>query len=236
MNRVKFGIEHVGMPSQFAYVRIPEVMWGRNQAEENEWYKTVQNGNTFGHLHLKDVKNGGVEIGFDFSKTGRRRHPVNRRYDLARTTRVINGSITGAQDDERDERLLVYVDGLLEDGRTLGMDARVKLPDPDAPDVTDQAVTDLMTSTVQQSARQLKYMRGRRRERLEEWVHVNYQRQRGITIQTAQVGSCSLDTDGMEYDPDEETAVLYGHNLDSAEQQLICFTGLVALANASELL
>ncbi len=68
-----------------------------------------------------------------------------------------------------------------------------------------------------------------------ERVFAHVDKSRGLTLQTNQIGSCAVDTDAMSYFPDEGHVRATGHNIYSAEQQLVCVTGGLAIAYADEL-
>ena len=54
----------------------------------------------------------------------------------------------------------------------------------------------------------------------------------GITLETYPIGSCSMDTNGDKYNENSEKITLSAHNLYTHDMQLICISGLIALARA----
>jgi hypothetical protein len=65
---------------------------------------------------------------------------------------------------------------------------------------------------------------------VKEGVFANANHEHGITLEALDVGSCSVDTDGMLFSSSERQAHLVGHNLYNRQLMLTCFSGLVALA------
>ena len=61
-------------------------------------------------------------------------------------------------------------------------------------------------------------------------VYASISREYGMTFETNPAGSSSMDTSGSEYKPTSERISLYAHNLYTHEMQLICISGLIALA------
>jgi len=71
-------------------------------------------------------------------------------------------------------------------------------------------------------------------EMLPGMVYARVRRADGITLETNPVASSSMDTDGTEYRASSERVTLYAHNLYTHEMQLICISGLIALAGAGK--
>ncbi len=64
-------------------------------------------------------------------------------------------------------------------------------------------------------------------------VYAHISQEYGMTFETNPAASSSMDTDGQHYSPTSERVELYAHNLYTHEMQLICISGLIALAKAS---
>jgi len=97
------------------------------------------------------------------------------------------------------------------------------------PAVSDQSASNIATDAMRRMARNLGIYKDKN---IDSLVYANVRRSDGITLETNPAGSCGMDTDGMKYSPDSETVSLIDHNLYTHEMQLVCISGLIALANA----
>ena len=140
--------------------------------------------------------------------------------------------------DEGDsEPLAVFVGnyrGMNDTGR-LAMAAEVRWPI--AP---PEVLHPLATSVMRRAALGLNYADGLLRATdyhyYDHLVYAQISRENGVTLETNEMGSCSLGTDGMEYDSDAPIFNISAHNLYGVDQQLICLTGLLAIAQADKIL
>lgn len=97
------------------------------------------------------------------------------------------------------------------------------------PKVSDEVATIVAT----QAMRQMAYDLGTYTDSLiPGLVYAQVSRADGITLESNSAGSCSMDTDGMHYDETSEMISLGDHNLYTHQMQLICISGLIALAKA----
>lgn len=106
----------------------------------------------------------------------------------------------------------------------LPMQVELTWPDQDDGDI----LSDLITRYMQSIARDLKYPPG--------LVFASISRGRGVNLETNEMGTCSLVTEGSTYRPDHKCLTVSQTNLYAYEQQLICLAGAVALATADELI
>lgn len=216
--------------------RIPSTMWLRNHSNNNEWFQQVQQAKEAKCMTVDELLDNDAELGFNFEKVGKRRNPNNYQDDLTLTSSIARGIFYLAKDEETDERLNITTMGeVLGDGMTRSMQVDLKMPDWDNEKLSDNVLSGLVAMAMRRTARQLKYGVVDKRSYVDSMVYGSVRRERGITLETNPVGSCSLDTDGSEFESSDERLNLYGHNLYSHEQQLICFTGAVALAYADKL-
>ncbi len=186
---------------------------------------------------------GDLLVEFYLAKIGQKRSPENKRLGLMAVTRCIESfSLSSYAYSDPALRAELYTEPTF-DGR-LGMLAEIRWPEQ----VTDdQALAQLATSAMVAAGKALRYMRDSERYpgkkmNLDQWkrhiekqVYARVDRERGVILQSWGIGSCSLDTDGMNYEPVEPTFEVRAHNIYSPEQQLICLAGAVAIANADEL-
>ncbi len=109
------------------------------------------------------------------------------------------------------------------------------------PNMSEQPIAALTTNVMRSVARDIRYSRsdndslaahGRLVDML---VYSQIDRERGVTLETNPLGSCSVGTNGMWYDGGESSFNLESHNLYTHEQQLIVVAGAIALAHADEL-
>jgi hypothetical protein len=99
------------------------------------------------------------------------------------------------------------------------------------PNVPDDQVSYFATTAMRQMAKDLGTYSN---DMLPGMVYARVRRSDGITLETNPVASSSMDTDGTEYHETAERVTLYAHNLYTHEMQLICISGLIALAKAGE--
>ncbi len=67
---------------------------------------------------------------------------------------------------------------------------------------------------------------------LDDLVYAQVNRQHGVTLETNPIASASLDTDGNSYNPEDSVIELSAHNMYAHEMQLICLSGLIAIARS----
>lgn len=108
------------------------------------------------------------------------------------------------------------------------------------PQIDDGDISKLATDVMVRAATELDYAdmgsRAGKRRPSSGLVYAHIQRSRGVVLETNEMGSCSVGTDGSIYDPDEPTFELRSHNIYGVDQQIICVTGAIAIARAGELL
>lgn len=100
------------------------------------------------------------------------------------------------------------------------------------PNLADEILQKLVSDTMVSTATNLKYDVKRFIPRI---VYAQIRRQYGVTLETNPIGSCSVGTDGMWYEPSERTIELQAHNIYNNTQQIILLAGGVALARAETL-
>jgi len=106
-----------------------------------------------------------------------------------------------------------------------GMDATILRPS-----ISDEEATFIATRAMRQMAHDLGTYSDKD---IPGMVYANVSTEQGMTLETNPAAASSIDTDGSEYDPLSERIFLYSHNLFSHESQLICISGLIALAKAN---
>jgi hypothetical protein len=102
----------------------------------------------------------------------------------------------------------------------------------DWPDLSDEAASRLASTAMRHMARAIGLHDDVSERELRRRVYASVSRQSGITLETNPAASSSMDTDGMEYTPGGERASLYSHNLYTHSMQLVCISGIIALARA----
>lgn len=124
------------------------------------------------------------------------------------------------------------------DGVRLGMYGMIKRPEG----LSDEKISAVATTAMRSVAIDIGYAnpdgklkRNKYKAFINDLVWTSYDSERGVTITTNPLGSCSLDTDGNQYDPASEMIELHQHNIYTHTQQLLCLVGLVAVANAETL-
>lgn len=99
------------------------------------------------------------------------------------------------------------------------------------PSVSDKVASELATSAMRSMARDVGLCS---EDQINRMVYASVSRAHGITLETNPIGSCSLDTDGSDYRSDQDRVSLYAHNLYTHEMQLVCLSGLIAIASLRE--
>lgn len=95
------------------------------------------------------------------------------------------------------------------------------------PSVSDTTASRVATYAMQQMAYNLGTYSAKD---IPGMVYAHVSQSDGITLETNPVGSSSMDTDGNEYTENSGKISLYAHNLYTHQIQLICISGLIALA------
>jgi hypothetical protein len=139
---------------------------------------------------------------------------------------VVNTALTFARDDRQDPNLEMTI-GLNPIGRgdRYGFDALVKWPEKNEAEVASST-----TQAMRRTARDLRYVEPS--TSLDDMVYARLRRRSGVTLETNEIASSSLDTDGQSYDPHNPTIDLSAHNLYSHQMQMICLSGLIAIARS----
>lgn len=180
------------------------------------------------HVERTDTN---VNITFLLRRLSRKAEHVHEP-NLLPIIQVINGLSTIA--DNRTDRLRMVrlsQNGVGLDGRRV-CDATITWPEADEP-----VVAQLATGIMQNIAKQLRYDREiATRFGYDDHVYAAIQRERGVSLQTNPIGSCASDTNGEYYDANEPVFSLESHNVYTRKQQLIIFSGMIAIARADEYL
>ncbi|MDN5275995.1 MAG: hypothetical protein JWN33_644 [Candidatus Saccharibacteria bacterium] len=167
----------------------------------------------------------GANITLNYTKAGSMRDHVVRGNAFTQLTKVSTEVASLVPYDLEDPALNVNMSReYINAGDRLGMSAELAWPE-----LADQDIQQVATDAMRSSAVNLRYAS---RRIIPSLVYALVSRSEGITLETNPAGSCSLDTDGMHYDPEASKVELYAHNLYAREMQLICLSGLVAIARA----
>lgn len=247
MNKLTFGLgpeqePHIitmGVPEELAETVSGPVDGFMHQLREAQSLKVAEV--VLDYASALEMNN--TKVAFNLKKVGAKRIPHGKRDSLAAITKCIE-SVSAWSHDYSDPRLHVelYSAPVPGDGR-LGMMADIQWPE-----ASDDDLTELATQTMRQAAFALRHdadmeeyqgkkiRRSRWIKHIESMVYAQVSRDRGVTLETNPMGSCSLGTDGSWYQPTDETFEIQAHNIYSHEQQLICLTGCIAIAHADELL
>ncbi len=165
----------------------------------------------------------GVRLRPRLKRIGSIQDRVKRSTRIKQVAHVISGVSGSTPTDRQDPMLNVYMSThRLPDDTRLPMFAEVKRSTED-----NLSLGRLATEAMLKTARELKYGN---RDILDGMVYAQVDNN-GVTLETNPGGSCSLDTDGSDYDNNSETIKVYAHNLYSNEMQLICLSGLIRLAH-----
>ena len=105
-----------------------------------------------------------------------------------------------------------------------GMEAEIKRPT-----IADRAATLIATRAMRQMAYDLGTYP---KKEIPMLVYAHVLGDSGLSFETNPAGACSMDTDGYEYKPTSDRITLHSHNLYTHQMQLICISGIIALAKA----
>lgn len=173
---------------------------------------------------------------FDFAAAARKRKP-ERLLVAMRSAAWVLAELVNAPTEEPDPMMTVGMATAPYPGThppRWGMFADVAWP---TEPVSDAEMTTIGTRHMRQFARGIRLDEsltiGSRLWNSSIYTHVN--REQGVSVQTNPMGSCAIETDGMEFDAAEPRYHLYAHNLYSNQQQFVCLAGTIALAHAEEL-
>lgn len=169
----------------------------------------------------------GLRLYINTKKIGARREDHARRSVARRVVEIVSTIDFLAGQYDKDPNLNVQMGSAYTSDGRLHMRAEVKWPK----DSTDNHMSNVTTYFMRDCARKLNY----ERKILDDLVYAQVMRENGLTLETNPLGSCSIGAGGYMYSPESHTVELYQHNIYSTVQQLICFTGAVALANADSL-
>ncbi len=227
--QLHYGIETGGVHSRL-YLDVPVEVSARIQTHDGELTSTLQKLSTK-RTRLLDIEptDDGLRLYANTKKVGgiRGEYDTYRRQAAASITDALRRVGEWAQPEERDPRLDVGM------GSRYSVDGRLPMyADIAWPEADEEAVEALAEKHMRETAKKLKY----EVPLIEDLVFASVSRARGVTLQTNPVGSCSIDTDGMHYDQADPVFELRAHNIYAPQQQLICFAGTVAIANADALL
>ena len=97
------------------------------------------------------------------------------------------------------------------------------------PTISDRDATLVATRAMRQMANDLRTYPKRE---IPGMVYAQILGESGMVLETGGNNSSSMDTDGTRYKPTSDRITLHSHNLYTHEMQLICISGIIALAKA----
>jgi len=207
------------------YVDVPQDIFDTAMTESEYLAKIIEYRAQQRVVNAESM-DGGTRLLLNTKRAG------NIKYDYVKEDRAkqmvyaFSAVATYSSEYQRDPRLSVDMGvSRLADGARLGMMAAVAWPER-----TDREVQTLTTSAMRQTASELKYVSPT--SFIPEIVYAQVYREHGVTLQTNPIGACDLGTDGMHYKPEDPTIELNAHNVYSHSMQLICLSGLIAIARA----
>ena len=103
-----------------------------------------------------------------------------------------------------------------------GLQARMRWPE-----LSDEEASRRATQAMQAMARTTRLLP---EHLIDTSVYAHFSRRRGVDLETNPAGASGLGTSGQDYTPHRETISLYGGNLYSHRMQLVCISGLLAVA------
>jgi hypothetical protein len=221
---VKDGPEHLTIATAFPTADTPELR--RFSAD----YEKLAEWNTFVTL---DQDGDDTRLSLDLfepnpnEEADRLLHRVHTTRHLLRATTLL-ATVTGAE-----HGVDVYIgESRYEDGVRLPVSVELDWPDG----IDDATLSRLGTEYMHAAALGLRMFDGDDEQERLEGVFAHVDRTSGLTLQTNPIGSCAVDTVPMDYMLGEGHVRAVDHNIYSAEQQIVCVSGALAIAYAEELL
>lgn len=227
-NRLNYGFEKTAR-NQRLYVDVPTALLERVQGMPD----IIRN---LERLSSKDIHAIDIETESTKSRLYVNAKKIgkltleNRSNNAAKEVVQIITALDRCKDDvEADEKMSVVMGWqLLPDRQRYGMWAKITWPEAEAREVAKLS-TDSMRDTASYLMEEPKWL-------VDELVYADVSRAHGVTLETNPMGSCSIGTNGQDYDSTAPDFELHAHNIYNHSQQLICLVGVVALAKADSLL
>jgi hypothetical protein len=204
--------------------------YGSIAAQDANFTRNLRKAIEYGVIWRHELSPSSIALSYDFASARRKRLPARRETALHVITASLASVCNFALSDD-EPKLDVWIGserhGIA--GR-LGMEADVRWPQMD-----DKKLSQLATHKMLQTAVALGYAQDRPLAGKMGLIYAEVDRSRGVTLQTNPIGSCSVDTDGMWYKPEDPVIKLLQHNLYNSDQQFIILAGAIAIAHAEEL-
>jgi hypothetical protein len=149
---------------------------------------------------------------------------------------LLNMPYLQEEDSEPIAAAVGHYRGMNDTGR-LAIACEIRWPEPA---INNASLSTLGTAVMLRAATELDYddisQKPRRHQRGRGLVYAHVDRQQGVVLETNEMGSCSMGTDGSWYRPEEAEFSISSHNIYGIDQQIICLAGAVAIARADELI
>lgn len=202
---------------------VPNVVFDATM-EKGEWFRRIVEFPARQRVVTANPIENGVRLQLNTKKGGNIQDRVTKHDRCKQMVTAIEEIAAQTPDKLQDQRLRVEIGtSPISDSDRYGFNATIKRPDTNI-----SVVQSVATKAMRQTATDLRYMpKSILAGSVYALLHENY-----MSLETNPMGSCSLDSDGMEYEPASPTVNLYAHNIYNHEMQLICLSGLIAIANA----
>lgn len=213
-DRLKYGFE-----SGRLSLEAPKELFELVGASDDRFQEIVTRSKTGKTIDVEQGDND-VLLSFNTKKAGNSPDSQVRRHRSDELTYVLESLNAFAMPEQADPLLTVWMGSIPVGYGDIGMHAWTVWPEEE-PDILLERINPIM----QRIAVELQTMPQRV---VKKGVSAKISREYGLTFEANDVGSCSLDTDGSDYNPQDTAIELYGHNIYSPEIQLICLSGLIA--------
>ncbi len=230
---IRFGIEESIMNSRMnsrLFVDLPSGVLDKIMSDQQYERLVEKKGKKLKCPVVTDPNVGSADarLYVNTSLVGKMPDRAKQQHVLGKVARLVNFLGNYPETDVADPEVQVVLGGQTESASDrLPMYATVALDQT----VDHVQLSSRATQQMQSIAASLRYIEP---DLIQDMVGATVKRNRHISLTVNPLGSCTLDTDGVTFDPAADRIELYGHNLYSHSQQLTCLAGAVALAREPE--
>ena len=212
-----------GMNEQSVYLDIPDPVIQRIMRDDNSSLVRMSGVTRSRRVIEIDQHEDGWRLILEQGRVGNMHNAVVRGNAVRQMVASLVEVTTFTRPAEKDPLL----DVTMELDRThrrdpLGMKATLIWPDS-----SDRTLTLVASDAMRETAGLLGYVN---KNEVNAQVSALVERSRGISLSAMNARRSGIETIGSGYDPESEATVLVAHNLSQREMQLVCLSGLVAIA------
>lgn len=228
MKQVRYGIEQSENLGRL-YVDIPHPVGGKIEAGDEELSRLITkiSSRKVRLIELDETAAPGAMRAYANTKRiGRYQDEGERRRAARQILQVMQGVNLWADQDERDDRLVINFGSKPMIDGTIRTEAELTLPD-----LRFQTVGRIATAYMRQAA----YHTRLERDDVETQVFAKITRSEGINLELNEAGTLGVASVDSFLSRGQESHKLREQGIYTPTQQLVCFAGMVAAANSAQL-